>query len=281
MAETTSNSGTKRLLSAGKNALLSDVSPIKSQGAEQTYYDCGAGRKTFFCFVFVLLLPFYVSLPVMLFQRLSRELWVDTWQLMILAALFTVLMVLILFEMIFSLRAEVDVGEESLAFTLPGGGGGAIPWLDYDTRDIRYEDIESIEKRHEIFGGRYAPMIMQTVRIILKTGETVQLGRTNEKDDDPKFPFPVIAEQVAQRAGTEIVDRGHVSVALHRRMLGMQEGAQERPETKIAELNSKHSTFLVILSSLLFLLLALGIAGDFLQETADHGERARTSVVTQ
>jgi len=279
MAETSPNSGKNTLLSSSKKALLSDASSLKSKGPEQTYYECGAGRKTFFCFAFVLLLPFYISLPAMLFQRLINGLWLDTWQLMVLAALFTVLMVLILFETIFSLRAEVDVGEKSLAFTLPSGGGGALPWLAYETRDIPYEDIISIEKRHEVFGGRYAPMMMESVRLILNTGETVPLGRTNEKDDDPKFPFPAIAQQVAERAGTQIVDRGHISVALHRRVLGMKDGVQSRSGPEITELNSKHNTFLVALSSILAILLALGIVGDFFQETVNYGERARSSVV--
>jgi len=257
--------------------------PVSSdvQGPKQTYYECGAGRKTFFCFAFILLLPFYISLPVMLFQRLSKGLWVDTWQLMALAALFTILMVLIVFEMIFSLRAEVEVGEKSLVFTLPSGGGGTIPSIFYETRDILYQDIDSIETRCEILGGRYAPMMMRTVRIIMKNGETIVLGRTNERDDDPKFPFPVIAEQVARRIGSDVVDCGNVTLSVHRRMLGMEAKPECEPEAERNELNKKHNTFLTVLSTLLFTLLVLGIIGDFVQENADSGERARSAIVTQ
>ncbi|MGI9409544.1 MAG: hypothetical protein ACR2OV_05695, partial [Hyphomicrobiaceae bacterium] len=52
---------------------------------EKSYYECGGGRKTFFALAFIVLLPFYVSLPVMLFQRITNGLWIDTWQLLVLA----------------------------------------------------------------------------------------------------------------------------------------------------------------------------------------------------
>jgi len=258
------------------NTPLSTIS-----GADQTYYECGAGRKLFFSFAFILLLPFYISLPAMLFQRISSGLWVDTWQLSLLAVLFTILMALIVFELIFSLRAKVDIGEKSVAFTLPSGGGGTVPVIFYESRDIPYEDIQSVEQRCEILGGRYAPMMMCTVRLILKDGETIMLGRTNEKDDDPKFPFPIIAQQIAKRVGEEVVDRGNVMMSFPRRILGLSDQNKLEPEQEIAQLNSQHNVFLVLLSTLLVILLLLGIAGDFIKETTNNGERARNSVVLQ
>ncbi len=255
------------------------VEPRAPTGPEQTYYECGAGRKTFFCFVFILLLPFYVSLPVMLFQRVSRGLWLDTWQLMVLAILFTIVMALILFELIFSLRAELEIGKEKVSFTLPSGGGGAVPWLAYETREIPYDEIEAIESRREIYGGRYAPMMMQTIRIITKSGERIVLGRTNERDDDPKFPFPTIGRQIAARAGVEIIDRGNIMREFHRRMFGLTDRAGSGPEPEIAELNKQHNSFLTILVVALAVFLVLGIASDLFRETSDSGERGRNSFV--
>ncbi len=246
---------------------------------ERTYYDCGPGRKTFFCVAFVVLLPFFVSLPVMLYQRISNALWVDTWQLMILAVLFTIVMVLIVFEMIFSLRAELELGDGSVSFTLPSGGGGAVPWLLYDVRDIPYDEIESVETRREIFGGRYAPMMMRTVRIITKSGERIPLGRTNERDDDPKFPFPTIARQIAGRAGVDLVDRGNIMREFHRRMFGLTDRAEDGAEPEVAELNKQHNSFLTILVVALTVLLVLGIINDLMRETTNTGERGRNSFI--
>ena len=245
---------------------------------DQTYYECGAGRKTFFSFAFVLLLPFYVSLPMMLFQRLSNQLWLDTWQLMILA-LFTLVMVLILFELIISMRSEVEIGEKAVSFTLPSGGGGVVPWLSYESRRVPYDEIEAIETRREIFGGTMAPMMMQTVRIITKSGERIQLGRTNEKDDDPKFPFPTIARQVAARADVDIIDRGNIMQEFHRRMFGLANQAEAGDTPEIDKLNSQHNKFLTILISVLVILLALGVLNDVVRVDSDSGERGRNGFV--
>lgn len=253
--------------------------PAEPELPTQTYYECGAGRKTFFSFAFVLLLPFYVSLPIMLYQRISSQLWLDTWQLMILALLFTVVMVLILFELIFSLRSEVEIGEEAVSFTLPSGGGGAVPWLSYESRRVPYEEIDAIETRREIYGGSMAPMMMQTVRIITKTGERIQLGRTNEKDDDPKFPFPQIARQIAARAGVAIVDRGNIMQEFHRRMFGLANRAEAGDTPEIDKLNRQHNKFLTILIGVLFVLLALGIVNDLVRTDSDSGERGRNGFV--
>ncbi len=253
-----------------------DAKPVApASTSDKSYYECGGGRKTFFALAFVVLLPFYVSLPVMLFQRISNGLWIDTWQLMVLALLFTFIMVLVLFELIFSLRCEVDLGKDAVAFTLPTGGGGVTPWLAYESRHIPYNEIEAIETRREIYGGSLAPMMMQTVRIVTKSGERIVLGRTNERDDDPKFPFPTIGRQIAERAGVEVIDRGNIMREFHRRMFGLTDRAHDGPEPEIAELNKQHNTFLMVLIGLFAILLALGVAGDFLVETLDSGERGR------
>lgn len=255
-------------------------SPAQAPSAsEQTYYECGAGRKTFFSIAFIILLPFYVSLPMMLFQRLSKGLWLDTWQLMILATLFTVVMALILFELVFSLRAEVNIGKKAVSFTLPTGGGGAVPWLLYESRRIPYEEIEMLETRREIYGGRMAPMMMRTVRIVTKTGERILLGRSNEKDDDPKFPFPTIARQIADRAGVDIVDRGNIMREFHRRMFGLTSRAESGPEPEVTQLNKQHVTFLTILIGVLFAVLALGILSDIIRIDSDVGQRGRSTII--
>ena len=45
-----------------------------AEAAERKVYEAGAGRKTFLSLVFLILLPFYASLPAMLIQRLTRGL---------------------------------------------------------------------------------------------------------------------------------------------------------------------------------------------------------------
>ncbi|MCB1511375.1 MAG: hypothetical protein KDJ36_10760 [Hyphomicrobiaceae bacterium] len=244
----------------------------------RTFYDCGGGRKTFFSLAFILLLPFFISTPVMIYQRVAKGVWLDTWGLIVIAVVFAVLMLLILFELMFSLRAYVDIGTDAVSFTLPVRGGGVVPLFFYSARRIPYDEITAVETRREVFKSMVAPMMMRTVRLNLRTGERLLLGYTNEADDDPKFPFPQIGRQIADRAGVPFVDRGNVLTELHKRMFGVADATRESEESEIAQLNRQHNRFLVTLIAALGVLLAAGIANDIWQENIDAGEQARTEV---
>lgn len=259
-----------------KAASADNVAIDKARKARKTYYDCGGGRKTFFSLVFIVLLPFFVSVPVMLFQRITKGVWLDTWGLVVIAVLFCALMLLIFFELMFSLRAYVDIGAESVSFTLPERGGGVVPLFFYKSRNIPYSEIQAVETRREVYGNIVAPMMMRTVRLVLKTGERITLGYANDADDDPRFPFPQIGLQIAERAGVPYLDKGNVLRRLHRKMLGIAQSERESEEAEISELNRRHGRFLTLLVIGLCLVLATGIALDFWRENRDSGERART-----
>ncbi len=244
---------------------------------EQTYYECGGGRKTFFALVFIILLPFFISLPVMLTQRVLAGVWLDTWGLAVIAAGFTLIMVLVLFELIFSLRAKVDIGTNAVAFTLPVRGGGLTPTLFYQSRTIPYDKIKTIQTYCDCYGGIVAPVVMRGVRLVLDTGERIPFGFVNEVDDDPRFPFPVIARQIARKANIPITNLGHVRHAFHRRMFGLaMVDKDELPRDEAADINRRHNIFLTTISVTLALLLALGIVADYWVMNEDTGERAAT-----
>jgi len=248
-------------------------------GSRQTYYDCGGGRKTFFCFLFILLLPFFVSVPIMLYQRISKGVWTDTWGLAVIAVVFAGLMLLILFELMFSLRAKVDIGNNAVSFTLPARGSGVVPLFFYNSRRIPFEEITEIETRREVYANTIAPMLMRAVRINLRTGERILLGYTNEADDDPKFPLPQIGRQIAERAGVEVVDKGNVLKDLHRRMFGLKDEERISEAAEIVSINRRHNKFLIGLVAVLLLLLLLGIGNDVWRESGDSGERGRTTFI--
>ncbi len=100
-----------------------------------------------------------------------------------------------LIELVAALRSEIDLGERTIAFTLPQRIGGLTPLLRYTTREIAYADIASVEERCEVYGGRLAPVFMRGVRLVLKNGERVPLGYVNDANVDPTFPFPEISEE--------------------------------------------------------------------------------------
>jgi hypothetical protein len=261
-------------------SILDDGAHVNEAAATQTYYESGGGRKTFYALAFIILLPFFVSLPMMFAQRIMKGVWLDSWGLGVIAVGFTAIMALVLFELVFSLRAKVDIGSKAVAFTLPAQGAGLTPTLFYQSRTIPYEDIEAVQSYCDCYGGTLAPVILRAARLVLKTGERVPLGFVSEADDDPRFPMMRIARQIADRAGLEVKDLGHIKYALHQRMFGaVSASSSSMPKDAVAEINRGHNWFLTILTVVMAALLALGIGSDMWSASVDSGERAVTEKI--
>jgi len=259
--------------------VLDDHTP--SPTAERTYYESGGGRKTFYALTFIILLPFFVSLPVMLAQRMIAGVWLDTWGLIVIAAGFLIVMVLVLFELVFSLRAKVDIGTRAVAFTLPSRGAGLTPTVFYRSRTIPYEDVVAIQTYCDCYGGTIAPVVLRATRLVLKSGERLMLGYVNEADDDPRFPFKTIAKQLAERANVSITDLGHVRFAMHQRMFRKETASEPAamPPAAVEGINRGHNWFLTGMIIVMGALLLLGIGNDFRQASKDWGEQAATKKI--
>jgi hypothetical protein len=236
--------------------------------ARPTVYAAGGGRQFAFSFVFLLLLPFFISLPPMLFWRISQGHWHGTFGLAVLALAFTFIMFLIVIELMHSLMARIELGDSTVKLTLPAGRG-PTPMVRYKTREIPYSDIKAIETRREIYGGSVAPVLLKGARLILKDDTPVKLGYVSEADSDPSFPYPDIAYQIAERAGIAVTDMGNVRRSVQKKFLGlktmliaMPEGTVE--EAQIAELNASHRRWVMRLILLLVGLVVVGIALDII-----------------
>lgn len=235
---------------------------------ERVHYQVGGGRRTFFSFMFLLLLPFFVSLPAMLYMRLTKGLWFDTAGLAITAVAFTLLMFLILIELIFSLRTEIDLGADAVKATLPSGRG-PTPMLRYKSYVIPYKDIASVESRREIYGGSLAPVLLRGSRLVLKDGTNVQLGYVSEANVDPALPYPEIAAKIAERAGISLSDQGSVFRSLHNKFFGIKSAPHTGPaidDAAIAQLNRAHNNLILGLIGGLVVLIAIGIVSDLVEE---------------
>lgn len=235
---------------------------------ERLDYGASGGRKTFFCFVFLILLPFFVSLPAMLFMRLKAGLWQDTLGLAIIAAGFSIIMFLVLIELMFSLRAKVHLGDTAVKMTLPSGRG-PTPMLRYRSHEIPYENVHTVETRREIYGGALIPMLLQGARIQTKDGKTIPLGYVSEANVDPCFPYPEIARKIAERARLPMIDRGNVRRSMRHKMLGLKSPDAHRlvSEEEIAALNKSHASLVAWLIGAILLLMAIGIVDDIASDT--------------
>lgn len=246
------------------------VGPVPTPAAkpQRTSYGAGAGRKIAFSFVFLILLPFFVSLPAMLFWRIAQGQWIDTIGLLVLALGFAFIMLLVIVELMHSLMARVELGETSVKMTLPSGRG-PTPFLRYKSHEIPYDQIKAVETRREVYGGKVAPVVLKGARLVLKDDSVVKLGYVSEANTDPAFPFPEIAQQIAERAGVGIIDQGNVSRSAQKKFLGLKHGIIEEPEAEIADaeieaLNGRHHEWVMTLVWLLVLLVVVGIALDII-----------------
>lgn len=230
---------------------------------ERTTYGVGGGRKTLIAVTFLLLLPFFASLPAMIFMRASRGLGVDAIGLTIMAVGFAIIMFLLLINLMFSLRAHLHLGESGVHLTLPSGRG-PTPMLRYRSEIIPYTDIAGVETRREIYGGSLTPVMLHGARLIKKDGTFVRLGYDSEANTNQVFPWMTIADQIAKRAGVAVKDAGSVRRSVGAKMLGVVSQSPPTPITgpEIAALNRAHARVMIGIVGALLTLVAIGIFND-------------------
>jgi hypothetical protein len=256
------------------------AAPIKKH--ERTVYAAGGGRKFAFAFVFLILLPFFISLPPMLFWRLSQGVWTGTFGLLVLAAGFTVIMFLLFIEVMHSLMTRIELGENSVKMTLPAGRG-PTPIVRYRSHDIPYDQVKAVETRREIYGGSMAPVLLQGARLVLKDDSAVKLGYVSEANSDPCFPYPEIAQKIAERSGLQVEHKGNVRRSLQKKYFGLKkeflaEAAGEVPEAEIEALNKSHRKWVLRIIGLLVGLMVVGIALDIVYPPSSGLPPALTSI---
>ncbi len=235
---------------------------------EQTVYAASGGRKLAFSFAFLLLLPFFASLPAMLFWRVSQGHWLGTFGLLVLAIGFAFIMLLVVVELMQSLRSRVELGDTSVKMTLPSGRG-PTPMLRYRSHDVPYDQIRAVETRNEVYGGSVAPVLLKGARLILNDDSAVKLGYVSEANTDPCFPFPLIAQQIAARAGVSVEHKGCVRRSAQKKFLGLKRELIDEAEEAVGDyemvvLNNQHHRWIMRLVWLLAGLIVLGIAMDII-----------------
>ena len=145
------------------------------------------------------------------------------------------------------------------------------------------DSIKAVETRREIYGGSVAPVLLQGARLVLKDDSAVKLGYVSEANSDPCFPYPEIAQQIAERAGLTVQHRGNVRRSLQKKYFGLKkeflaEAAGEVPEAEIEALNKSHRKWVMRLISLLVGLVVVGIALDIAYPPSSGLPPALTSI---
>jgi len=238
--------------------------PAEVKPAAPQVYASGTLRKITFSFVFLLMLPFFVSLGPMLFARISQGHWLGTPGLVLMSTAFALVMGLVVIELVTSIRSRVVLGEKAVRIRLPQSRG-LMGLFSYKTFDLPYEEIAAVEIRREIYGGSLAPVIMKGARVCLKDGRHIRLGYINERNVDPAFPFTEIGERIAARANVPLVDVGDVRRSAFKKTFGLVASPDEQDvltPADIAAVNQRHGQVIFVLIGVLVLLVGLGIVSD-------------------
>lgn len=248
---------------------MSDATTTSANPASRSnrtlHYSASGARKTLLSLAFVILLPFYVSLPAMLITRASHGLWKDTIGLGILALAFTAIMVILLLQLMHAVRGRVTIGDKAVALTLPRGQG-PTPKLRYQSRRIPFEDVQKVEARSEIYGAPLAPVLLRGARIVTRDDDKISLGFVNEHDVDT-FPVMTIAETIAERAGIAMADQGAVRRSIAKRAMGKKHAPENSiplTEEEIAAVNHQHKRVMIGFIAFMALLLVIGMLMDIL-----------------
>jgi hypothetical protein len=247
---------------APKTAVETEATPPP---ATQTVWEAGGGTRMALSFLFLLLLPFYVSIGPMLYQRFSRGLLVDGVWLAILAVAFTVIMTLLLSRLIQAVRCRVELREAAVKFVVPAVRRGPFSLFRFTSREIPYTDIAAVDTRSEVYGGTLAPVMLTSTRLTTRDGQHTVLGYTDRVDNSTDFPFPEIGAAIAARAGKSVQDHGMVHRSISKRLSGALSSAAENvplDADAIASINAAHARSMKFAIGGLTALVLIGIAVD-------------------
>lgn len=231
---------------------------------ERLAYRPGGARRFLLAMAILLLLPFTASVPIMLIQRISAGIWLGTAGLALLGLALGLILGLLVIQFMHALRARIVLGPEAVEATLPAGRW-LTPVLRYQNRSVRYDDIQAVETRGEVYGGALAPVLMQGVGLITRDGERIQLGHVNAHCEDPALPCLSIGSEIARRAGITVQDRGTVHRKVPQPMMGLMASVSTEsplaPE-EISRISARHRQVVLGIAAGLVILLCVGLAMD-------------------
>lgn len=234
-------------------------------------YRVGWFRKVVLSFLVLLLLPFYVSLAPMLMARFAHGFPMGTGGLLLIGLAMTLIISLLVLQLIYAVRAKVELGQKAFRAVLPVRA--LSPRLTFDRRELAYEDVRAVEVRREVFGAPLAPVLMLGARVIPREGSPIILGFVNEKNIDPVFPVPEIAEEIARRSGIQLTEAGTVRRSVPHKMLGLVDPYAKAPKLEANDLDvlsRRHDRLMIALVVGLVALVLFGIGADYVTEHAQQ-----------
>ncbi len=228
-------------------------------------FRASAGRKLAIGFVFLVLLPFLISLPIMVFLRFRHGYVADALTLTVMGVLFAFWMAFLLVHLLAAIRTKVAIDDEAVTLSVPNWRG-PTPGFRLVERRLPHDEIKAIETRGEIYKELAVPMLMRSAWLVTKDDGRVKLGYAAEGKHDSALPINRIVETVCERAKVPLKDEGNVYVGSQYKVLVKGEpDADALPEVDdevYDSLRRRNHTTMVSLAILLIALVVVGFLYD-------------------
>ena len=181
------------------------------QSKIQNVYKVGFGRWLILWIVFLLLLPFFISMPVMFGMRILHGKFVDAASLGLMAVLLGVALAFLYLQIKAARRTRIELDENEVKLTVPTWRG-PTPFGPFIEEKISYSDIDCVEQRGELYRMMGVVGLRKASCVVTKDGKRIVLGYETEQEDDEPIPFSRIASEVASNAAVSLVNKGAVNV---------------------------------------------------------------------
>lgn len=189
---------------------MSDITENASNNeAAVRIYQASRGRKLILGLVFAGLVPFFISLPFMIYLRISKGFYYEAAILGVFTILFALWMLFLGAHILSSIRTRIQLNEQDAEFVIPNWRG-PLPLFPYQKVSLTYENVQAVESRGEIYREAIIPVLMRSSCIVTKDGDRHVLGYMKEHATDPAFPFSEISHEIAMRSGLPLQDRGTI-----------------------------------------------------------------------
>ncbi len=173
-------------------------------------YKVSIGRQIVLWITFIIFLPFFISMPVMMFMRVVNGKVMDTISL---GAIFLVALVGVMFivlQILAAGRQRIELSEEKISLKLPTWKG-PTPLGPVVKADLNYSDISAIEKRGELYALLGILGLREVSSIITTDGRRFVLGYISENEADAPIPYDKVTASLAKRTGKTVLHRGAVN----------------------------------------------------------------------
>ena len=224
-------------------------------------YKIGFFRQLLQWITFLLLLPFFVSMPIMIGMRAFHGRIFDAAWLTFVAILFGMALIFLGLQIHAARKTRIRISEADVDVAVPQWRG-PTPFSPYEQARLPYDQIKSVEQRGEIYRSLGILGLRRVSSVVTNDGQRYVLGYSTENEADAPIPFSNIAKDIAERAGVQLVDKGAVNV-------GTQVGAAIRgtpdwdaepiDEETVEQTRKRAQQIFVAMIGVFFLLVIAGI----------------------